>query len=92
MPAGLSSRPNSAAWEHWDKPEIGRTGARSAGSLAPKRVSRLMFPIARAHVAPEAVLVTGGAALAGPRSGRYRPSAGGRVAVLVCGGGDRRAL
>jgi hypothetical protein len=51
-----------------------------------------MFPIARAHVAPEAVLVTGDAAFAGLRSGRYGPSAGGRVPLLVCGGDDRGAL
>jgi len=33
-------------------------GGIAADSLAPKRVGRLMFPIARAHVAPEVVLVT----------------------------------
>jgi threonine dehydratase len=33
-------------------------GGIAAGSLAPRQVGRLMFPIARAHVAPEVVLVT----------------------------------
>lgn len=83
-------------------------GGIAADSLAPRRVGRLMFPVARAHVAPEVVLVTdddirraqaalwsvlrivaepgGAAAFAGLLSGRYRPAAGERVAVLVCGG------
>ena len=43
-----------AAGEPADAP----TGGIAADSLAPKRVGRLMFPIARAHVAPEVVLVT----------------------------------
>jgi threonine dehydratase len=93
-----------AAGEPVDAP----AGGIAADSLAPKRVGRLMFPIARAHVAPEVVLVTdddiraaqaalwsalrivaepgGAAAFAALLSGRYRPSAGKRVAVLVCGG------
>jgi threonine dehydratase len=93
-----------AAGEPVDAP----AGGIAADSLAPKRVGRLMFPIARAHVAPEVVLVTdddiraaqvalwsvlrvlaepgGAAAFAGLLSGRYRPLAGERVAVLVCGG------
>ena len=33
-------------------------GGIAADSLAPRQVGRLMFPIARAHVAPEVVLVT----------------------------------
>jgi threonine dehydratase len=33
-------------------------GGIAADSLAPRRVGRLMFPIARAHVAPEVVLVS----------------------------------
>ena len=33
-------------------------GGIAADSLGPKRVGRLMFPIARAHVTPEVVLVT----------------------------------
>jgi threonine dehydratase len=83
-------------------------GGIAADSLAPRQVGRLMFPIARAHVAPEVVLVAdnaireaqaalwsvlrivaepgGAAAFAGLLSGRYKPSAGERVAVLVCGG------
>jgi threonine dehydratase len=93
-----------AAGEPVDAP----AGGIAADSLAPKRVGRLMFPIARTHVAPEVVLVTdddirgaqvalwsvlrivaepgSAAAFAGLLSGRYRPSAGERVAVLVCGG------
>jgi threonine dehydratase len=43
-----------AAGEPVDAP----AGGIAADSLAPKRVGRLMFPIARAHVAPEVVLVT----------------------------------
>jgi len=92
-----------AAGEPVDAP----TGGIAADSLAPKRIGRLMFPIAQAYVAPEVVLVTddeiraaqralwsvlrivvepgGAAALAGLLSGRYKPSAGERVAVLICG-------
>ncbi len=43
-----------AAGEPVDAP----AGGIAADSLAPKRVGQLMFPIARAHVAPEVVLVT----------------------------------
>jgi threonine dehydratase len=43
-----------AAGEPVDAP----AGGIAADSLAPKRVGRLMFPIARAHVEPEVVLVT----------------------------------
>lgn len=90
------------------KPVDAPAGGIAADSLAPKRVGRLMFPIARAHVAPDVVLVTddeiraaqvalwsvlrivaepgSAAAFAGLLSGRYRPAAGERVAVLVCGG------
>ena len=93
-----------AAGEPVDAP----AGGIAADSLAPKRVGRLMFPIARAHVAPDVVLVAdddiraaqaalwsvlrivaepgSAAAFAGLLSGRYRPLAGERVAVLVCGG------
>ena len=93
-----------AAGEPVDAP----AGGIAADSLAPKRVGRLMFPIARSHVAPDVVLVTdddiraaqaalwsvlrivaepgSAAAFAGLLSGRYRPLAGERVAVLVCGG------
>jgi threonine dehydratase len=93
-----------AAGEPVDAP----AGGIAADSLAPKRVGRLMFPIARAHVAPDVLLVTddeirqaqaalwsvlrivaepgGAAAFAALLSGRYRPSAEERVAVLVCGG------
>jgi threonine dehydratase len=92
-----------AAGEPVDAP----AGGIAADSLAPRRVGRLMFPIAQAHVAPEVVLVTddeiraaqgslwsalrivaepgGAAAFAALLSGRYRPSPGERVAVLVCG-------
>jgi threonine dehydratase len=93
-----------AAGEPVDAP----AGGIAADSLAPKRIGRLMFPIAQAHIVPEVVLVTdedirraqvalwsvlrivaepgGAAAFAGLLSGRYRPSAGERVAVVVCGG------
>ncbi len=92
-----------AAGEPVDAP----AGGIAADSLAPRRVGKLMFPIAREHVA-EAVLVSddairkaqaalwsglrvvaepgGAAAFAALLSGRYRPAAGERVAVLVCGG------
>jgi threonine dehydratase len=43
-----------AAGEPVDAP----TGGIAADSLAPKRVGQLMFPIARAYVAPEVVLVS----------------------------------
>jgi threonine dehydratase len=81
-------------------------GGLAADSLAPRRVGRLMFPIARRFVA-RAVLVAdeaiieaqrrlwevlriaaepgGAAALAALISGRYRPEAGERIAVLLCG-------
>ncbi len=83
-------------------------GGIAADSLAPRRVGALMFPIARAHVAPEVALVSdddirraqaalwsglrvvaepgGAAAFAALLGGGYRPAAGERVAVLVCGG------
>ncbi len=90
------------------KPVDAPAGGIAADSLAPKRVGRLMFPIACAHVAPEVVLVTdeeirqaqaalwsvlrivaepgGAAAFAGLLSGRYKPSAGESVGILICGG------
>jgi threonine dehydratase len=40
------------------KPVDAPAGGIAADSLAPRRVGELMFPIARAHVAPEVVLVT----------------------------------
>ncbi len=40
------------------KPVDAPAGGIAADSLAPRRVGQLMFPIARAHVAPEVVLVT----------------------------------
>lgn len=83
-------------------------GGIAADSLAPRRVGAMMFPIARAHVAPEVALVSdddirraqaalwsglrvvaepgGAAAFAALLGGGYRPAAGERVAVLVCGG------
>ena len=93
-----------AAGEPVDAP----TGGIAADSLAPQRVGRLMFPIARAYVAPEVAMVTddeirtaqlalwsvlrivtepgSAAAFAALLSGRYKPAAGERVAVLICGG------
>ena len=84
------------------------TGGIAADSLAPKWVGDLVYPIARAHVAPDVVLVTdddirraqtllwqalrivtepgGAAAFAALISGRYKPSSGERIAVLICGG------
>jgi threonine dehydratase len=81
-------------------------GGIAADSLAPRRVGRLMFPIAQRFV-DRAVLVAddaigeaqrrlwevlriaaepgGAAALAALISGRYRPAAGERIAVLLCG-------
>ena len=89
------------------KPVDAPAGGIAADSLAPRQVGALMFPIARAHVAPEVVLVTddairaaqaalwdglrlvtepgGAAAFAALLSGGYRPAAGERVAVLLCG-------
>jgi threonine dehydratase len=83
-------------------------GGIAADSLGAKRVGDLMYPIARAHVAPDVVLVTdddirraqtmfwqalrivsepgGAAAFAALISGRYKPSSGERIAVLICGG------
>jgi threonine dehydratase len=91
-----------AAGEPVDAP----AGGLAADSLAPRRVGRLMFPIARANV-DSVVLVTddaivkaqealwaslrvvtepgGAAAFAALLSGRYKPQAGERVAVLLCG-------
>jgi len=91
-----------AAGEPVDAP----AGGIAADSLAPRRVGRLMFPIAHAHV-ERVVLVTdeaivqaqealwsrlrvvtepgGAAAFAALLSGRYKPQAGERVAVLLCG-------
>ena len=40
------------------RPVDAPTGGIAADSLAPKRVGRLVYPLARAHVAPEVVLVT----------------------------------
>ncbi len=79
----------------------------AADSLGGRRVGNLMFPIARAHVAAQVVLVTdddirkaqtalwsglstvaepgGATAFAALLSGRYRPSPGERIAILVCG-------
>ncbi|MEO3428250.1 threonine/serine dehydratase [Pelagibius sp. CAU 1746] len=78
----------------------------AADSLAPRQVGRLMFPLAKAHVA-RSVLVSdddiraaqralwetlrvvtepgGAAAMAALLSGKYRPAAEERVAVLLCG-------
>jgi threonine dehydratase len=91
-----------AAGEPVDAP----AGGLAADSLAPRRVGRLMFPIARANV-DSVVLVTddairhaqqalwstlrvvtepgGAAAFAALLSGRYKPTAGERVAVVLCG-------
>ena len=90
------------------RPVDAPTGGIAADSLAPRQVGQLMFPIARAYVAPEVVLVTddeiraaqrmlwsdlrlvtepgGAAAFAALASGRYQPTSGERVAVLLCGG------
>jgi len=78
----------------------------AADSLAPKRVGRLMFPLAQAYVersllvsdddiraAQKALWETlrvvaepgGAAAIAALLSGKYRPAAGERVTVLLCG-------
>jgi threonine dehydratase len=84
------------------------SGGIAADSLGAKRVGALGYPIARAFVAPEIILVSdddirsaqaalwqvlrvvaepgGAAAFAALSSGRYRPAAGERLAVLVCGG------
>ena len=84
------------------------TGGIAADSLAPRLVGDRVFPIARAFVSSEVVLVRddeiraaqgalwstlrvvaepgGAAAFAALLSGRYRPTADERVAVLVCGG------
>ena len=84
------------------------SGGIAADSLGPNRVGTLGYPIARAFVAPDIILVSdddirsaqaalwkvlrvvaepgGAAAFAALSSGRYRPAAGERVAVLVCGG------
>jgi threonine dehydratase len=83
-------------------------GGIAADSLGARRVGELMYPIARAHVAPDVVLVTdddirgaqamlwqalrivtepgGAAAFAALISGRYKPTPGERIAVLICGG------
>jgi threonine dehydratase len=83
-------------------------GGIAADSLAPRRIGTLPFRIARAHVAPDVLLVSdddiraaqaalwsalrivaepgGAAAFAALLSGRYRPAAEERAAVLVCGG------
>jgi len=89
------------------RPVDAPAGGIAVDSLAPRQVGRLMFPIARAFVDPEVVLVTdeeirraqaalwevlrvatepgGAAAFAALLSGRYRPSAGERIGILVCG-------
>jgi threonine dehydratase len=88
------------------RPVDAPAGGIAADSLAPRRVGRLMFPIAQRFVG-RAVLVSdeaigeaqrrlwevlrlaaepgGATALAALLSGRYRPEAGERVAVLLCG-------
>jgi threonine dehydratase len=88
------------------EPVDAEAGGIAADSLAPRRVGRMMFPIAQRHV-EKVVLVPdeaiaqaqtmlwrrlrlaaepgGAAAFAGLLSGQYRPQAGERVAVLVCG-------
>ena len=90
------------------RPADAPAGGIAADSLAPRRVGDLVFPIARAYVAPTVILVSdddirraqdalwselrivaepgGAAAFAALLSGRYRPAADERVAVLVCGG------
>lgn len=81
-------------------------GGIAADSLAPRQVGRLMFPLARRHVAgsllvPDAAIREaqlllwdrlrvvaepgGAAALAALLCGAYRPEAGERVGVLLCG-------
>ena len=91
-----------AAGEPVDAP----AGGVAADSLAPKRVGKLMFPIAQAHVA-RTLLVTddaireaqkalwktlrivaepgGATALAALLSGVYKPKAGERLGILLCG-------
>ncbi len=71
-------------------------GGIAADSLAPRQVGRLMFPIARAHVAPEVVLVTDDdirAAQAALWSGlRIVAEPGGAAAfAALLSGGYRRA-
>ncbi|MFC3231007.1 threonine/serine dehydratase [Marinibaculum pumilum] len=88
------------------RPVDSPAGGIAADSLAPRKVGRLMFPLAQAHVgasvlvedaairAAQAALwdclrlvVEPGAAaaFAALLSGRYRPAAGERVGVLLCG-------
>ena len=87
-------------------PVDAEAGGIAADSLAPRRVGRLMFPLAQAYVersilvsdddiraAQQALWETlcvatepgGAAAMAALLSGKYRPAAGERVAVLLCG-------
>jgi len=83
-------------------------GGIAADSLGSRRTGEWAFPIIRAHVVPEVVLVSdddirraqaalwsglrvvaepgGATAFAALLSGGYRPAAGKRVAILVCGG------
>jgi len=89
------------------RPVEAPAGGIAVDSLAPRQVGQLMFPIARAFIDPEVMLVTdddirraqgalwdvlrvatepgGAAAFAALLSGRYRPGADERLAVLVCG-------
>jgi threonine dehydratase len=89
------------------QPVDAEAGGIAADSLAPRRVGRLMFPLAQRYVervvlGPDDAIRDaqaslwsglrlasepgGAAALAALVSGRYRPGAGERVGVLVCGG------
>ncbi len=88
------------------RPVDAPAGGIAADSLAPRQVGRLMFPLARRHVAgsllvPDAAIRDaqlmlwdrlrvvaepgGAAALAALLCGAYRPAAGERVGVLLCG-------
>ena len=89
------------------RPVEAPAGGIAVDSLAPRQVGQLMFPIARAFIDLEVMLVTdddirraqgalwdvlrvatepgGAAAFAALLSGRYRPGADERLAVLVCG-------
>ncbi len=88
-------------------PVDAEAGGIAADSLAPRRVGKLMFPLAQKYV-ERVVLVEddairqaqevlwkmlrlvaepgGAAAFAALLSGGYRPAAGARVGVLICGG------
>jgi threonine dehydratase len=88
------------------EPVDAEAGGIASDSLAPRRVGRLMFPIAQRHVSevllvPDAAIRNaqdrlwealrivaepgGAAALAALLAGLYRPRAGERVGVLLCG-------